>query len=160
MTDFPKVPLKLLSKIERENVDPSEMGSEKVSLHSIPGFDDGQNPELINPSLIKSAKTRVSRDSVLISLLNPRISRVEKVCAGSYCFPEFAAVTPNQSLDISFLYYALQTLEMQEWLVIHAEGSTRSRTRTNREYLRSGTIPLPDLETQRRIADYLDREIS
>lgn len=48
----------------------------KVSHFSLPSFDDGGRPDLAAASSIKSNKFLIERPAVLISKLNPRITRV------------------------------------------------------------------------------------
>lgn len=159
MSEFSKIPLKLLTRIERRNVDPLDMEGGSVLLHSIPGFDASATPETVDTKEIKSAKTYVETASVIISLLNPRISRVERAEGGVYCSTEFAVVTPGKDMELDFLKFVLQTSDLRNWLMMHAEGATKSRDRVGREVLGSAAVPLVNLETQRRIADYLDDEV-
>lgn len=57
-----------------------------------------------------------------------------------------------------FLYYSMLSRETSEYWEKRANGVTR--VSIPQQTVSSLTIPLPDLETQRRIADYLDKEIS
>lgn len=57
-----------------------------------------------------------------------------------------------------FLYYSMLSRGTSEYWEKRANGVTR--VSIPQQTVSSLTIPLPDLETQRRIADYLDKEIS
>ncbi|OFN77434.1 MULTISPECIES: restriction endonuclease subunit S [unclassified Corynebacterium] len=57
-----------------------------------------------------------------------------------------------------FLYYSMLTRETGEYWEKRANGVTR--VSIPQQVVSSLTIPLPNLETQHRIADYLDKEIS
>lgn len=57
-----------------------------------------------------------------------------------------------------FLYYSMLTREAGEYWEKRANGVTR--VSIPQQVVSSLTIPLPNLETQHRIADYLDKEIS
>ena len=57
-----------------------------------------------------------------------------------------------------FLYYSMLARETGEYWEKRANGVTR--VSIPQQVVSSLTIPLPDLETQHRIADYLDKEIS
>lgn len=57
-----------------------------------------------------------------------------------------------------FLYYSMLSRETSEYWEKRANGVTR--VSIPQQTVSSLTIPLPDIETQRRIADFLDKEIS
>ncbi|MDN5745686.1 MAG: restriction endonuclease subunit S [Nocardioidaceae bacterium] len=63
-------------EIVKSSVKPEELGDAAVDHFSLPAFDVGEGPELIQADAIKSNKTAIAQPSVLVSKLNPRIPRV------------------------------------------------------------------------------------
>lgn len=55
---------------------PASMSLALVEHYSLPAFDAAHVPEVVAPSLIKSAKFSVDQPSVLVSKLNPRFTRI------------------------------------------------------------------------------------
>jgi len=76
----------------RQTVDPSVLGVPLVEHFSLPAFDATHRPDLVEPSVIKSAKSLISEPSVLISKLNPRFPRVWDVAQ----LPEVPAVASTE----------------------------------------------------------------
>ncbi len=62
--------------IDRETVEPAGLGQSRVAYLSIPAFDSGRRPANETAVNIKSLKLLVRAPRVLISKLNPEISRV------------------------------------------------------------------------------------
>ncbi|WP_136708213.1 restriction endonuclease subunit S [Agromyces sp. H66] len=62
--------------LQKTQVDPGTLGDEVVDHYSLPAFDSGDGPELVEARNIKSSKFVVSEPCVLISKLNPRFPRV------------------------------------------------------------------------------------
>ena len=58
------------------SINPLKFGSEPFEHFSLPAFDSGQNPVLEFGSSIKSNKTLVPNNAILLSKLNPEICRV------------------------------------------------------------------------------------
>lgn len=97
------LPLGQVVAISGQSVQPSAMGSEAVSIFSLPSFDQGKNPESLPGTEVGSAKTRLNRPCVLVAKLNPHIPRVwrlESVPDRSYCSPEFYALAPSRTYSI------------------------------------------------------------
>lgn len=139
--------------ITRRNVKPENFGSETVSLYSIPGFDDGEFPQETKSNSVKSAKLEVDKDSILISLLNPRIPRVSQAVIPGYCSTEFAVVQPEDGLDFDFLYYLFSGRKFSDYLTKASRGTTGSRTRAKREDILEYLASVPPLEEQEKIVE-------
>src|SRR5690606_12071784 len=74
-----RIPLGDLVRHLREQVAPSSIEAARVAHYSLPAFDQGRLPEIIQPKEIKSAKFRVSAGAVLLSKLNPATPRAWNV---------------------------------------------------------------------------------
>ncbi len=70
--DCEVAPLAELVHHRRSSRMPSESGADRVAHFSLPAFDEGESPEVIDPAEIKSSKFKIEAPSVLISKLNPR----------------------------------------------------------------------------------------
>lgn len=68
----------------------------------------------------------------------------------------FAVIRPRASVDPRYLHRVLQSAPFVESVVAHSTGVSYPAITSNK--LGELAIPLPDLRTQRRIADFLDRE--
>lgn len=148
-----------VAEISGRNVQPSAMGSEAVTIFSLPSFDDGKAPESLGGTKVGSAKTKLSSPCVLAAKLNPHIPRVwrlESVPDRSYCSPEFYPIIPRQDLlDLGYLYYFV--LSKMTWLSGTVSGSTNSHKRLQRDDFLKLRIAVPSLEVQRDIVRTLDQ---
>lgn len=148
---------------ERRLVHPGRMGEGPVRLYSIPGFDAGAAPEEIAPSMIGSAKSSISRPSVLVSLLNPRIPRTLVAQPGTYCSPEFLALQPCTQITLEFLALLVSDVRFSHFIDVPSKGTTGSRKRAKREDVLAYSLSLPPVQEQRRIVDlmsHVDEAIS
>lgn len=140
-------------RVERASVPVGRM-PEWVTLYSIPGLDQGVAPEMVPKEVIGSNKFRVDKQSVLVSMLNPRIPRTIVASAGTYCSTEFAVLVPTESLvTIPYLALLVSSAEFTRALVKSAKGTTGSRARSKASDLMSITTRLPALADQRRVVD-------
>lgn len=140
-------------RITRRNVKPENFGSDTIPLYSIPGFDEGEFPQETKSNSVKSAKLEVDEDSILISLLNPRIPRVSQAVIPGYCSTEFAVVQPEDGLDFDFLYYLFSGTKFSDYLTKASRGTTGSRTRAKREDILEYLASVPPLEAQEKIVE-------
>ena len=142
-------------RVERASV-PADRMPERVTLYSIPGLDRGVAPEVVPRAEIGSNKFRVDNQSVLVSMLNPRIPRTIVASAGSYCSTEFAVVVPRESqVTIPYLALLVSSIEFTRALTQAAKGTTGSRARCKASDLMAITTPLASLADQRRIVDLM-----
>lgn len=65
-----------VAELRRQNVRPADNPDDLFEHFSIPAFDSGQCPKLERGEAIKSGKYKVDGPAVLLSKINPRISRV------------------------------------------------------------------------------------
>ena len=68
--------LEMIAQLEKATVKPEDHTTEEFEHFSLPAYDSGQLPALDLGSTIKSNKTLVPSQAVLLSKLNPEIQRV------------------------------------------------------------------------------------
>ena len=74
--------------------------------------------------------------------------------------PAYFVYKPVSKNDERFLHYALRCRDAIDYYASHSTGIRVNQWDLNPEWLDVMPVALPDIETQRRIADYLDKEIS
>lgn len=74
--------------------------------------------------------------------------------------PAYFVYKPVSQNDQRFLHYALRCRDAIDYYASHSTGIRVNQWDLSPEWLDVMRVPLPDLEIQRRIADYLDKEIS
>lgn len=74
--------------------------------------------------------------------------------------PAYFVYKPVSQNDERFLHYALRCRDAIDYYGSHSTGIRVNQWDLSPEWLDVMPVPLPDLETQRRIADHLDKEIS
>lgn len=106
---------------------------DKVVAHfSLPAFDDGTQPEIVDGQTVKSNKFLLSEPCVLFSKLNPRIPRIWDIGSlpgeMSMASTEFVVLVP-QSLSTSLVWAALSQPEVSEKLQQMVAGTSGSHQR-------------------------------
>lgn len=158
------VRLKDVASLSGDPFNPRVFPEEVFAHYSIPAFDNNKSPVFEKGALILSQKTLISNGVVLFSKLNPRISRVwfvdgEFSCR-KICSTEFLPIAPRaEILDAKFLVFLLQVPTWIGTLRNRARAATKSRERLKPDDVMSSFIPLPPLETQRRIAAILTEQM-
>jgi type I restriction enzyme S subunit len=80
---------------------------------------------------------------------------------GCYASNEFPMFKVSATADARFLMYSLLRDEVSQIIDSESTGATSvSRNRWAESSLRQLTVPVPPLEEQRRIADFLDNQVS
>jgi type I restriction enzyme S subunit len=144
--------------ISRERVDPSRLKPDYELIHwSIPQLDETGGPKNEMASEIGSHKFAVLKDSVVYSLLNPRIPRFAKIVGGErvVCSTEFAVLQPNSNLSLDFLHCFVSSPIFKEQVRSLAKGTTKSRERIDHKVIEKLHIKLPPLPEQKRIVDLI-----
>jgi type I restriction enzyme S subunit len=117
----------------RETISPSSSPEELFDHYSIPAFDQGQDPVREAGSGILSNKTIVPADVVLLSKLNPEISRVwlVDIDAGTraICSTEFLVFSPRVPSDRALLYCLMTEGTFKQRLEGMVTGTSKSHQR-------------------------------
>jgi type I restriction enzyme S subunit len=140
-----------LAKKRHNRITPSEFETEVFSYHSFPTFDDNKLPKLELGADIGSAKYIVHKGSVLLSRLNPRISRVWLPHLNSehraIASTEFVVLLPKPPITRAYLYNLGRSTDFRSRFVGLTGGTSTSHQRVNhRDLLNMKVIyPSPDL---------------
>ncbi len=135
-------------------VNPASVPNETFELFSIPGFDSG-SPEVVKGKSIGSNKQLVKEGQVLLSKINPRISRVWIVKPNTsfraIASTEWIAFNCNGVFIDRFLKYFLSTEPVRVYLASKVTGSGGSLQRVNKNTVSQLNVPLPPRGEQLRI---------
>lgn len=145
-TDLPTVALSEVCSLSKSTWKPDTSSDQTVHLFSLPAFDEGAVPEQAAVSTIKSNKTLVDRPGILVSRLNPRISRMWWVETDatpvSVCSPEFAYLTAGDMHGLACTWLAVRSPEFRGEIVDRVTGTSGSHQRVRPADLM--TIGVPD----------------
>ncbi len=111
---------------------------------SIPAYDAGQRPVVEPGSGIKSNKTLVLKDAVLLSKLNPRIPRVwlppDPMGRPQICSTEFLVFTPRRPANRSLLFALFADHSFRALLKSMVTGTSKSHQRVPPKALKTQQV--------------------
>lgn len=140
-------PIGMLSEMDRRSAKVSEFAGAEVEHFSLPAFDAGRVPDRCLGSSIKSSKLSISEPSVLISKLNPRISRVWHAVpscdAVALASTEFVVLRAKSDVGSQELWAVAATEEFSNSLGERVTGTTGSRQRVRPEDVLKVTVVDP-----------------
>jgi len=154
------LPLKRLCDVSREIVDPHDLVDESVFLYSLPAWHEIGDGRSERVEEIASAKLALRGGEVLVSKLNPEKDVVIHVVSNNerlLCSPELIALEPRRA-DGRFIYYLMQSARVRASLRSSVESVTNSHKRARVDKFLASHVSVPDLDTQKAIAAFLDRE--
>ena len=124
-----------LASHHRGTVSPSAEPRRLFEHYSIPAYDAGQEPALDAGSLIKSNKTTVPENAVLLSKLNPDTPRVwipnTRNGRPQVASTEFLAFTPISPATCSLLYCLFQDTKFRREMEAMVTGTSKSHQRVS-----------------------------
>lgn len=157
-TDLPMVALSEVCSLSKSTWKPETSHDQTVQLFSLPAFDEGATPEQAVVASIKSNKTLMDRPGILVSRLNPRISRmwwVETDAARvNVCSPEFAYLTAGDMHGLACTWLAVRSPEFRGEMVDRVTGTSGSHQRVRPADLM--TIGVPDY---RSLAEHIQATV-
>ncbi|CAM4270133.1 Type I restriction modification DNA specificity domain protein [Mycobacterium basiliense] len=137
------VPLSSLAIRSAAFLDPEEF-DDVVAHFSLPAFDDGAQPQLVNGGSVRSGKFVLSVPCVLFAKLNPRIPRVWNVLTlptrMALASTEFVVLRPID-IDTSALWSALRQPEVTNTLRQQVAGTSGSHQRIQPRDLLDVRVP-------------------
>ena len=143
---LPVSPLSDLATLEKSKVTPAKLSDDIVHHYSLPAYDNKEIPEKVSPKIIKSAKTVIAQDSILVSRLNPRIDRTWWVEADdnsiNLCSTEFACLSAPGSMDLAAVWLAIRNPSFLSEIKYRVTGTSGSHQRIRPNDLM--TIEVPD----------------
>lgn len=146
-------------RISTNSLNPKEHANEMWEHYSIPSFDETHRPVIEMASSIKSNKYVVSRNSILISKLNPSIKRFwlpACLTKRSVCSTEFIVYEPLIPAHKSFYASVISSDAFQNYLLAHVTGSTGSRQRVQPKTTLEYAIPNPGDEEIEKYCSFAD----
>ena len=128
-----KLSLNEVAEYKRGSVSPSKQPRELFEHYSIPSFDKGEHPSVDLGENIKSNKTIVPLGAVLLSKLNPHISRVWIPDSLSHrsqiSSTEFLPFTPRPPAGQGLLYCLFRSVSFRMMLESMVTGTSQSHQR-------------------------------
>ena len=119
----------------RATVAPFENPEQEFEHFSIPAFDAGQYPVLDNGASIKSRKTAIPANVVLLSKLNPNIPRVwipnPPNGLPQVASTEFLALAPKSPATCSLLYCLFRDAQFRREMEAMVTGTSKSHQRVS-----------------------------
>lgn len=136
--------LEELVRQQTATIAPNLKADTEFEHYSIPAYDAHRSPSIDLGSAIKSNKTIVPPNAILLSKLNPEIPRVWIVEAyqgrQQICSTEFLAFTPANGTSRSLLFGLFTNGEFREMLRTMATGTSTSHQRVSPSELLSTKV--------------------
>ena len=145
---------------------PFESPDAMFSHFSIPAYTANKMPTMDKGSTIKSVKSIVKPDTVLLSRLNPQIPRVWLVDVAegerAVCSTEFMVLSAKAPFRRNYIYFLGQTESFHTQVQSLVTGTIHQRSRAH-EILRIQTL-LPDASVLKAfdelVADFMSRSLN
>jgi type I restriction enzyme S subunit len=121
-----------IASIKTESWSPAKHPDAIVEHYSIPAFDEKCYPVFEVSSGIKSNKYILTRESVMISKLNPDTKRIWRpLCISEVpvCSTEFIVYEARKERQRDFIFSIIDSTPFSNHLCAHVTGSTNSRQR-------------------------------
>ena len=145
----------------RVTVDPDVFADDLVAHYSIPQVQETGGPLIEPASDIDSSKLFIDSPTLLVSKLNPR---KKTICVAephpehpTLASGEFVAIN-SEEMDRRYAYYLWCSEKVTDRLSAIVQSVTRSHQRVNPADILKLPWKWPPLETQRRIARFLDEK--
>jgi type I restriction enzyme S subunit len=140
-----------VSDFSRSSINPGEFPDETFDHYSLPAFDEGRTPKAELGSAIMSTKLVVTRNSVLLSKLNPHIPRIWLPdlhnTRRSVCSTEFIVASTRPGYSREFLFSLFTSAAFASIYGTLVTGTTGSHQRIRPESVleMKTVIPPPKL---------------
>ncbi len=141
--------VKQIFEINTKSINPSKNGNQNYWHFSIPSFDQYNSPMLELGNTIKSNKTHISQDSILISKLNPKNAKriwtifTDRWNEKSISSTEFINVVPKKE-DWTWSNFMFRENIFYTYFSSLSTGSTGSRQRVRPTELKILNVLYPD----------------
>ncbi|MCI5045835.1 MAG: restriction endonuclease subunit S [Aquisalinus sp.] len=141
-------PLNTVVEQQKQTVKPDQHLDETFEHFSLPAFDKAKWPTVERGAEIKSNKTAVPANSLLISKLNPRIERVwVPQLAGEHrqiCSTEFLCFKPAAGIGRATAEALFRSDAMREKMAAMVTGTSNSHQRVPPKVLMQADVLLPE----------------
>jgi type I restriction enzyme S subunit len=136
-----------IADFSRSSISPGSFPKETFDHYSLPAFDEGRTPKAELGRAIMSNKLVVTRDSVLLSKLNPHIPRIWlpdlHAARRSVCSTEFIVATPRLGYSREFLFSLFTCSAFSSAYCTLVTGTTGSHQRIRPESVLDMKIVIP-----------------
>ena len=145
-------------EINTKSINPGRSGDKSFWHFSIPSFDQYSSPTLELGNTIKSNKTQINSNSILISKLNPKKEKriwtiyVDSWNADAISSTEFINVVPNAG-DWAWGNFMFRDDKFYKYFASLSTGSTGSRQRVRPTEIKTLKVAYPDEMTRQRFDD-------
>lgn len=139
-----------IASIKTNSFSPVKNPGAQLEHYSIPAYDEQKYPVFESAAGVKSNKYILSKNSVMISKLNPDTKRVwrpmclSELAVSSTEFIIFEAFNPAYR---DFVFSIIDSAAFSDWMCAHTTGSTNSRQRTTPSATLEFQVALPDEKT-------------
>lgn len=136
-----------LASQKKGSVNPSASPEVLFEHYSLPAFDSGQAPVFELGQEIKSNKTPLPEEAVLLSKLNPHIPRVwlpVRHGPNAVCSTEFLAYSPRGGAPKELIYCLFSSEEFQQKLCQLVTGTSNSHQRVKPDQVLAVKLPIAD----------------
>lgn len=141
-------PLKTIVEQQKQSVKPDQHLDETFEHFSLPAFDKASWPTIERGAEIKSNKTAVPANCLLVSKLNPRIERVwVPQLAGAdrqICSTEFLCFKPAAGHGRATIEALFRSDQMREKMAAMVTGTSNSHQRVPPKVLMQADVLLPE----------------
>lgn len=134
-----------LASQKKGSVNPLASPGVLYEHYSLPAFDSGQAPVFELGQEIKSNKTPLPEEAVLLSKLNPHIPRVwlpVSCGANAVCSTEFLAYSPRDGASKELIYCLFGSSEFQQQLCQLVTGTSNSHQRVKPDQVLAIKLPI------------------
>lgn len=134
-----------LASQKKGSVNPLASPGVHYEHYSLPAFDSGQAPVFELGQEIKSNKTPLPEEAVLLSKLNPHIPRVwlpVSCGANAVCSTEFLAYSPRDGASKELIYCLFGSSEFQQQLCQLVTGTSNSHQRVKPDQVLAIKLPI------------------
>ncbi|MFP1703400.1 restriction endonuclease subunit S [Gardnerella vaginalis] len=139
-----------IASIKTNSFSPVKNPDAQLEHYSIPAYDEQKYPVFESAEGVKSNKYILSKNSVMISKLNPDTKRawrpmcLSNLAVSSTEFIIFEAFNPAYK---DFVFSIIDSASFSDWMCAHTTGSTNSRQRTTPSATLEFQVALPDEKT-------------
>ena len=142
---------------------PNKTKNKWFELYSVPSCDENK-PEIVTGNKIRSNKQTVTKGTVLLCKINPRINRVWVVDDHSdydkIASTEWITFFKQDGIDPKYLFHFLKNETFRNFLSLNVSGVGGSLTRIKPSILNHYQIPIPPLNEQKRIVAKIEESFS
>ena len=140
----------MVATLKNKSIHPKKEPEKLWAQFSLPAFDNGKMPTLDLGIEIKSAKYKLSENTVLVSKLNPHTPRIwmPKVSDTdvSVCSTEFMPFQPVNNEHRVFVYSLMNSESVKSKIASRVTGTTGSHQRVSPKEVAVMPVLLPSLE--------------